>query len=214
MWAKNPDAAQCGMVGSALAELHEKGEGFDLRRANALDQAAWKPLFAQSADRADEVQPGLQQFISTELNYLEQNWPQHLPSGVIHADLFPDNVFFLHGTFSGMIDFYFACNDMLAYDLAICLNAWCFEKDNAFNITKGKALIEGYQSVRALSADELEALPILARGAAMRFFLTRLHDWIRVPEGALVVPKNPSEYVKKLRFHQQVETASAYGIDL
>ncbi|MBL4646100.1 MAG: homoserine kinase [Hyphomicrobiales bacterium] len=214
MWAKNPHTEQCIMVGAALAEFHDKGEDFTIRRANALNQPAWKPLFAQSATRADEVQIGLRSAIETELDYLAANWPQNLPGGVIHADLFPDNVFFLGGTFSGMIDFYFACNDMLAYDLAICLNAWCFEKDNAFNITKGRALIEGYQSVRPLSADELAALPVLARGAAMRFFLTRLHDWIRVPPGALVVPKNPLEYVKKLRFHQQVETASAYGIDL
>ncbi|MCL4156006.1 UNVERIFIED_CONTAM: hypothetical protein GTU68_040328 [Idotea baltica] len=213
MWVKRPNADHCTMVGQALAELHKDGQDFGIVRANGLDQASWRPLFEQSRDRANEVLRGLAQTIDAELEYLEFNWPRDLPGGVIHADMFPDNVFFLNDKFSGMIDFYFACNEMLAYDLAICLNAWCFERDNAFNVTKAKALIEGYNSVRTLTPDELQALPVLARGASMRFLLTRLHDWLRVPPGALVVPKNPLEYLKKLRFHMDVDSVSAYGVD-
>ncbi|MGJ8534763.1 MAG: homoserine kinase [Alphaproteobacteria bacterium] len=213
MWVKRPTVDHCTMVGQALAELHKDGQDFEIARANSLNQASWRPLFEQSRDRANEVLRGLAQTIDAELEYLDLNWPHDLPSGVIHADMFPDNVFFLNDKFSGMIDFYFACNEMLAYDLAICLNAWCFERDNAFNVTKARALIEGYRSVRALTQEELQALPILARGASMRFLLTRLHDWLRVPPGALVVPKNPLEYLKKLRFHMDVDSVSAYGVD-
>ncbi len=213
MWVKRPTADHCTMVGQALAELHKDGQDFGIRRANSLNQESWRPLFEQSRSRANEVLRGLAQTIDAELEYLELNWPKNLPDGVIHADMFPDNVFFLNDKFSGMIDFYFACNDMLVYDLAICLNAWCFERDNSFNVTKAKALIEGYRSIRVLTPDELQALPVLARGASMRFLLTRLHDWLRVPPGALVVPKNPLEYLKKLRFHMDVESVSAYGVD-
>ena len=139
-------------------------------------------------------------------------WPSDLPSGVIHADLFPDNVFFLGDALSGLIDFYFACNDALAYDLAIALNAWCFEPDVSFNITKGMALINGYERVRRLSDREVEALPVLARGAALRFMLTRLVDWLNVPPDAKVVPHDPLEYLRKMRFHRKVTSAGDYGL--
>jgi homoserine kinase type II len=142
---------------------------------------------------------------------LEASWPSGLPEGVIHADLFPDNVFFLGQELSGLIDFYFACNDILVYDLAICLNAWCFEPDAAFNATKARALMGAYHAVRPLSDAELAALPLLARGAALRFLLTRLVDWLAVPAGALVKPKDPMEYWKKLRFHRSVDDVAAYG---
>jgi len=143
---------------------------------------------------------------------LQDEWPNALPEGVIHADLFPDNVLFLGEALSGLIDFYFACNDALAYDLAVCLNAWCFEPNASFNVTKGMALINGYEKVRRLSSAEVEALPILARGAALRFMLTRLVDWLNVPAGAKVVPKDPVEYLKKLRFHTAVKSARDYGL--
>ena len=132
--------------------------------------------------------------------------------GVIHADLFPDNVFFLGDKLSGLIDFYFACTDTLAYDVAVCLNAWCFEPDHSYNVTKGRALLKAYGKVRALSARERDALPMLARGAAMRFLLTRLVDWLAVPDGALVRPKDPLEYYRKLRFHQSVKSVEDYGL--
>jgi homoserine kinase type II len=169
-------------------------------------------LWDKSADRADEVEKGLKQEIRPEIDYLAAHWPKDLPAGVIHADLFQDNVFFLGDELSGLIDFYFACNDLLAYDVSICLNAWCFEKDGAYNVTKGKALLEGYQSVRPLSEAELDALPLLARGSALRFFLTRLYDWLTTPAGALVVKKDPLEYLRKLRFHRSISHVAEYGL--
>jgi homoserine kinase type II len=210
---KRPLPKHCFEVGKALAEMHLAGEGFALTRRNGLTLEDWRPLFEKSADRADEVQPGLRKFIETELDFLEANWPKSLPQGVIHADLFTDNVFFLRDELSGIIDFYFACNDLLAYDLVTCINAWCFEPDWAFNTTKALALVKGYESVRPLSEDEFRAIPVLSRGSALRFMLTRLYDWLNVPPGALVVPKNPAEYITKLKFHQGIERTELYGIE-
>ncbi|MBL1406031.1 MAG: homoserine kinase [Hyphomicrobiales bacterium] len=211
---KRPSADHCKELGKALAQLHMAGEGFSIKRANALAVADWRPLFEKSEKRADEVIVGLSDKIKTELDFLERNWPHDLPKGVIHADMFTDNVFFLQNKFSGIIDFYFACNDLLAYDIAICLNDWCFEPDWSFNITKARALLGGYRSVRPLSQAELEALPVLCRGAALRFLLTRLFDWLNVPVGAMVTPKNPSEYIEKLKFHKGVNSVALYGIDV
>jgi len=208
MWLRKPEAKHCREVGKALAAMHLAGEGFEIKRPNALSVEGWN----KSEERADEVEKGLKAEIAPELEYLAANWPADLPAGVIHADLFQDNVFFLGDALSGLIDFYFACNDLLAYDVSICLNAWCFEKDSAYNVTKGKALLEGYQSVRPLSKDELEALPLLARGSALRFFLTRLYDWLTTPAGALVVKKDPMEYLRKLRFHRTIGHVAEYGL--
>ncbi|WP_275789404.1 homoserine kinase [Pararhizobium gei] len=212
MWLRKPDADHCRAVGKALGDMHLAAEGFDIRRRNALSVDGWRPLWNNSRDRADEVLPGLTNEIAAELDFLESRWPKDLPEGVIHADLFPDNVFFLGDRLSGLIDFYFACNDLLAYDISICLNAWCFEKDGAFNRTKGMALLSGYQSVRPLTENEVAALPLLARGSALRFFLTRLYDWLTTPAGALVVKKDPLEYWKKLQFHRSVADAAEYGL--
>jgi homoserine kinase type II len=185
-----------------------------MSRANALSVSGWRPLFELAASRADELQHGLREFIAAELDHLESNiWPKDLPQGVIHADLFPDNVFFLGEKLSGIIDFTFACNDILAYDVAICLNAWCFESDHSFNVTKARAFLNAYSRERTLSADEQDALPLLARGAAIRFLLTRLVDFLNVPPGALVRPKDPLEYVRKLRFQQSVKSIRDYGIE-
>jgi homoserine kinase type II len=211
-WVRKPTAAHCAAVGRALAELHLGGEGFALRRANALGLAGWRPLYERFASRAGEVAPDLASLIEDELGFLDANWPRGLPEGVIHADLFPDNVFFIGDRLSGLIDFYFACNDALAYDIAVSLNAWCFEKDMSFNITKGQAFLRGYEEVRPLSAREREAMPVLARGAAMRFLLTRSYDWLNTPKNALVSPKNPLEYVRRLRFHQGVRSIAEYGL--
>ncbi|HWV54579.1 homoserine kinase [Pseudorhodoplanes sp.] len=213
MWMRRIDAKHCAAVGEALAKLHLAGEGFTLRRANALSVRGWRPLFDSCADRVDGVHHGLQDTIRHELDALEASWPSGLPSGVIHADLFPDNVFFLGDRLSGLIDFYFACNDMLAYDVVICLNAWCFEADFSYNVTKGRALLQNYAKVRPLTDAELDAMPLLARGAAMRFLLTRLVDWLNVPPGALVRPKSPQEYFRKLRFHQHAKSVHDYGIE-
>ena len=212
MWPRRPTITHCAEVGRALAKMHIAGLDFPMSRANALSVTGWRPLFLAAEARADDIRPGLRAFISAELDHLEQNWPSDLPRGVIHADLFPDNVFFLGEKLSGLIDFYFACNDILAYDVAICLNAWCFEPDHAFNATKAQAFLNAYACERKLSEAEQAALPLLARGAALRFLLTRLVDWINVPPGALVKPKDPLEYVRKLRFHQGITSIRDYGI--
>jgi homoserine kinase type II len=213
VWIRRPSAAHCGAVGEALAQLHLAGADFAMTRRNGLSVAGWRPLAETAAARADTVQAGLCDAIAAELARLERDWPRDLPQGVIHADLFPDNVFFLGDRLSGLIDFYFACTDALAYDVAVCLNAWCFEPDHSYNMTKGRALLHGYMRKRALSAPEIAALPMLCRGAALRFLLTRLVDWLEVPAGALVKPKDPLEYYRKLRFHQTNTSARDYGID-
>jgi homoserine kinase type II len=213
IWPRKPNAVHCAGVGAALAKMHLAGGNFTMSRANALSVSGWRPLFEQAACRADEVQHGLRGFIEAELDCLEGDvWPKNLPQGVIHADLFPDNVFFLSDHVSGIIDFTFACHDLLAYDVAICLNAWCFESDCSFNVTKARALLAAYGRERELSEAEQKALPVLARGAALRFLLTRLVDFLNVPEGALVRPKDPLEYVRKLRFQQGVASMRDYGV--
>ncbi len=213
LWLRRPNAGHCGAVGEALARLHLAGADFSMRRPNALSIESWRQLYEQAKDRGDSVPPGLYDTVARELDALEKSWPRDLPQGVIHADLFPDNVFFLGDRLSGLIDFYFACTDTLAYDVAVCLNAWCFESDHSYNVTKGRALLRSYAKSRALSAPERTALPVLARGAALRFLLTRLVDWLAVPDGALVKPKDPLEYFRKLRFHQSVKSVADYGIE-
>jgi homoserine kinase type II len=213
VWPRKPNAAHCAGVGQALARMHLAGRNFAMSRANALSVSGWRPLFDAASARADEVQPGLRAFLAAELDYLSSGvWPTHLPEGVIHADLFPDNAFFIGDQLSGIIDFTFACNDMFAYDVAICLNAWCFEPDHSFNVTKARAFLNAYGRERKLTEAEEAALPLLARGAAIRFLLTRLVDWLNVPPGALVRPKDPLEYVRKLRFHQSVASVRDYGL--
>ncbi len=209
---RRPSSANCRQAGEVLAKMHVAARDFDIRRENALGLAGWRPLFENSRKGADGVLAGLTELVETEIGYLEANWPAKLPAGVIHADMFPDNVLFLKNQLSGVIDFYFACNDLLALDIAICLNAWCFEPDWSFNVTKAGALLAGYQSVRALTQEEYDALPLLCRGSALRFLLTRLYDWLNVPPNALVTPKDPSEYIAKLRFHQGVKSPGEYGL--
>ncbi|WP_036258419.1 homoserine kinase [Methylocapsa aurea] len=212
IWRNHPDAKSCASLGEALGKLHLAGADFAGSRSNALGLNAWPALFDEVRGRANEVRPGLAELIEKELIFLAAAWPAGLPRGVIHADLFPDNVLFLEDKLSGLIDFYFACTDDLAYDLAICLNAWCFEADCSFNAAKAKAFFAAYERIRALRPEEVEALPILARGAALRFALTRLVDWLNVPEGALVHPKDPLEYVRKLQFHQSAGGARELGL--
>jgi homoserine kinase type II len=211
MWMRRVSNSHCAAVGEALAKLHLAGRDFKMKRPNALGMESWRPLYEQAKDRGDSVREGLCDTIAKELSALEKSWPRDLPQGVIHADLFPDNVFFLGDKLSGLIDFYFACTDALAYDVSVCLNAWCFETDHAFNVTKGRALLKGYAQVRPLSLQERDCLPVLSRGSALRFLLTRLVDWLAVPDGALVRPKDPLEYFRKLRFHQSVKSADDYG---
>jgi homoserine kinase type II len=212
MWPKRVQTTHCAQLGEALAQMHLAGADFTIQRPNALSIDGWRQLFKGCQARADEVKEGLADEIRRELDELTAAWPRDLPSGVIHADLFPDNVFFLGDKLSGIIDFYFACNDFLSYDLGICLNAWCFERDGAFNATKARALVRGYRKIRPITPAEIEVLPILTRGSALRFLLTRLYDWLHHPPGAFVQPKDPLEYLKKLRFHRTVKSAGAYGL--
>ncbi|MGV1015046.1 MAG: homoserine kinase [Methyloceanibacter sp.] len=212
LWVRRPSIEHCAGLGQALARFHLAGADFSMQRANSLSLPGWRVLFASIGDGADSVAPGLTDEIDKELISLDKNWPRDLPKGVIHADLFPDNVFFLGDKVSGLIDFYFACNDQLAYDVAICLNAWCFEPDASFNVTKARALLQAYERERPLRQDELDSLPTLARGAALRFLLTRTYDLLNTDANALVKTKDPAEYLRKLRFHQRVKSVRAYGL--
>ncbi len=212
MQARRPGRVHFAELGRATARLHNASADYTMRRDNALNVAGWRSLADLTIPRADEVSPGLAEGIASEIAWLETAWPRDLPEGVIHADLFPDNVFFQGDRLSGIIDFYFACNDILAYELAIVMNAWCFEPDGQFNSTKARDFVTAYHAERPLSGEELAAIPVLARGAALRFLLTRLHDWLNPVPGALVVPKNPLEYWIKLKFHRGVTSAAEYGL--
>jgi homoserine kinase type II len=207
---KRPNTAQCRSLGQALARMHLALADFPARRGNALGPDAWPALIEPHLGKAEAMRAGLAADISADLAALSASWPNGLQQGVIHADLFPDNALFLEDALHGVIDFYFACNDALAYDLAVCLNSWCFE-GREFNVTRGRAMIGGYESVRPLAAAERDSLPVLARGAAMRFLATRLADWAQTPPGALVRPKDPLEYADKLAFHRTAEKAADYG---
>ena len=213
MWPRRPTPRHCQLLGEALARFHLAGEDFKLRRPNDLSLAGWPRLVEACRARADEVSPGLGGELARELEFLQANWPKSLAVGTIHADLFPDNVFFLGDRLSGIIDFYFACTDFYAYDIAVCLNAWCFEPNLAFNATKARGLIANYARVRPIPTEEIMVLPLLARGSALRFLLTRLYDWLHHPPGAFVKPKDPVEYLRKLRFHAQVAGPGGYGLD-
>jgi len=213
MWPRKIKPVHCAELGKALAELHVAGRDFPMTRKNDLGVNDWRGLLEKCMDHADDVMDGLGKILMTELDDLEPHWPHDLPKGIIHADAFPDNVFFRDEKCSGMIDFYFACHDIFAYDLAICMNAWCFERDGDFNVTKTRLMLSNYRKVRDFSKEEVEALPLIARGAALRFLLTRLYDWVNTPKDALVKPKDPLEYYKILKFHQSIRTAGAYGLE-
>ena len=213
-WSRYPNREKCAELGRTLAHMHLNCAPVTHRRPNALGPDAWRPLLDSIGDRADVVGDGMRDAINDRLDTILGAWPRDLPTGVIHADLFPNNVLFIGDRLTGVIDFYFACDDILAYDLSICMNSWCFEPDGSFNLTKSRAMLKGYQSVRPLAEAEIDAIPVLAAGSAMRFFLTRLYDWIHTPADALASPKDPMEYWAILRFHQSVSGTTAYGIGL
>jgi len=210
----HPSTQNCRQLGKALAEMHLAVADFDLKRKNDLSLIGWQKLAQECEMRADECSVGLSDIIRDEIALLTKKWPTNLPEGIIHADLFPDNVFFLDGKLSGLIDYYFSCSDMLVYDIAICLNSWCFEVDGSFNVTKASGLINEYDKVRRLSDDEKRVLPLLCRGAALRFMLTRLYDWLNRVEGALVKTKDPLEYLSMLKFHQKIKSSGEYGVGM
>ena len=209
---RRPEVGHCASAGDALARLHEAGKDFAIQRPNALSVAGWRDLVEKTASGADSIELGLSDLIAASYRELSAQWPAGLPSGVIHADLFPDNVLFMNSQVSGLIDFYFACDDAFAYDLAIMLNAWCFEADGAYNITKGKSLISAYRKRRELTGEEIAALPALAAGAALRFLLTRLYDRLNHDPMALVRPKDPRDFSKRLRFHRTIRNPAEYGL--
>lgn len=212
--AKRPTAAQARAVGAALAQLHLALSDFPLSRANDLAPDDWTALWRGREDDGEALEVGTASAIDADLLTIGQSWPTDLPKGTIHADLFPDNVLYIGDRVCGLIDFYFACTDFLAYDMAVMLNAWCFEPNGReFDLTKGRALLAGYQSVRTFSQAELDALPLLARGAALRFFLTRLVDWTTNMDGALVKKKDPRDYTSRLAFHRAATSAKDYGAD-
>lgn len=213
LWPRRPSVNQCAAVGASLARLHRAAADFPGARPNALSLPGWRALLAECLCGHAIVAPELADELEGELALLQATWPEALARGIIHADLFPDNVLFDGERLTGIIDFYFACHDLLAYDLAICLNAWCFERDGSFNITKARRMLGAYREQRALSAEEIDALPLLARGAALRFLLTRLYDWVHRRDDALVSPKNPAEYLQKLRFHRRVRGPGGYGLE-
>lgn len=209
---RKPTSEHCRNLGKILAQMHVKTASFTPQRPNALGPHSWQDLLASITQDPADLPAGLRTKTKALLDDVIARWPDDLPQGIIHADLFPNNVMFVGDELTGVIDFYFACSDLLAYDLAICLNSWCFEQDGSFNVTKSAAMIEGYQSVRPLQDNEIAALPILCTGSAIRFFLTRLYDWINTPKDALVAPHDPMEYWSKIRFHSRVSGPSSYGL--
>ena len=208
-----PNTAQCRALGENLARMHQALQDFTMERRNTLGPASWPVLWKGRSATAEDLQPGLSALIESDLDATAKARAQSpdLPRGTIHADLFPDNAFFIGDEFSGVIDFYFACTDALAYDIAVCLNAWAFEDGSEYNFSKGAALLAGYESVRPLEPSERDVLPTLCRGAALRFFMTRLVDWTDTPPDALVRPKNPLDYSARLAFHRKAVSASDYG---
>jgi len=196
--------AHLPLVGELAARMHLAAQDFPMQRANTMSFDAWRALIDVIAPHADRILPGLAGLVGEEFQYLSSHWPAGLPAGAVHGDLFPDNVFFVPiggaPSVSGVIDFYFACNEFWMYDLAICLCAWCFDAAHQFQPERASAMFEAYGKIRPVTAAEKQALPTLARGAALRFLLTRAHDLLFTPEGADVQPKDPLEYAQKLKW--------------
>ncbi len=211
VWPRSPDIGHCAAIGEVLARMHVALDGFKLARVNALSLDGWEKLIAPRLAQAEYLRPGLARLIESDVEETRAAWPSNLPRGPIHADLFPDNALFLGERLTGVIDFYFACTDFLAYDLAVCLNAWCFAQERDYDLARGGAMIAAYETLRPLTDAERAALPTLCRGAALRFFATRLADWGDTPAGALVKPKDPLEYADKLVFHRRAKEAGDYG---
>tara|TARA_Y100001970_G_C14193357_1_gene836668 strand:- start:650 stop:1600 length:951 start_codon:yes stop_codon:yes gene_type:complete len=195
----------CLQLGEEIANMHLCTSDFTLSRKNNLDQSNWKSIFRKCQSAENHKYYQFYTLIENELIFIEKNWPKNLPSGVIHADIFQDNVFYIKEKLTGLIDFYFACNDYYAYDLAICINAWCFNNNGDFDSEKFNSIISGYNNLRKLNEEEYKYIRILMRGAAVRFLLTRLHDELYHPKNAFVEPKDPIEYLNILKFHQYNE---------
>ena len=212
-WIKKIENTHCKQLGYNLAKLHVLTKDFKLKRNNSMGYKSWNNIFNNFNSKKINEYNDIYKVIYDELEFLNKNWPKKLPSGIIHADLFQDNVFFKNNKFTGVIDFYFACNDYYAYELAVCLNAWCFENDQSFNTTKARLILNEYQKEKPLNKEEKEYFPILSRGAAVRFLLTRLNDLIFHSTKNFVKPKDPNEYLKILHFHKCIKSINEYGFD-
>ncbi len=213
-WPREIYVHHCQAIGEILARMHRAGRTFPMKRHNTMALPAWEGLIHACASRADEVEPGLFAMLDAELEYLKKNRPKFLPKGAVHADLFPDNVFFRDEKVSGVIDFYFSCWDTLAYDLMLTFNPWCFDWKGDLDLGRAHALLSSYNHDRPLSKNELKALPYFGRAAAVRIIATRLYDWLNPVQGALVRAKDPMEHVKILRFHQKVSSLADYGFEV
>jgi homoserine kinase type II len=204
---------ECYQVGTYTAKLHRITKNLNIKRENKLSVNSWRGIYNKVKKNCGKIYKNLPEIIEENLNDIEKNWPKNIPSGIIHADLFPDNIFFKKNKLSGIIDYYFACHDFYAFEIAICLNALCFEgsKENlSFNVTKAKKFIDGYSNVRKLTHEEKNSLKILCKGAAIRFLLTRVFDYLNLIEGAIVTVKDPIEYLKRLEFHDSIKNYQDY----
>ena len=210
---KNLTPGNCHEVGIYTAKLHMITKNLNIKRTNRLSVNSWRLIYRKIQRDCSKIYPGLTKIIERNLEVIEDKWPKNIPRGIIHADLFPDNIFFKGNKLTGIIDFYFSCYDFYALEIAICLNALCFEGKNenlSFNVTKAKKFIDGYSSIRKLTEEEKESLKILCHGAAMRFLLTRVFDYLNLTEDALVKIKDPVEYLKRLEFHNSVKNYQDY----
>ena len=207
----NPN--DCREVGINAAKLHLITKDLTGRRENKLSINSWRKIYIKVKKNCSKIHPNLPEIIEKNLDEIEKNWPKNIPSGIIHADLFPDNIFFKNNKLSGIIDYYFSCYDYYAFEIAICLNALCFEGKNenlSFNVTKAKKFIDGYSNIRKLTEREKKSLKVLCQGAAIRFLLTRVFDFLNLTEGAIVKIKDPVEYLKRLEFHDSVTNYQDY----
>ena len=203
----------CYEVGINTAKLHMITKDLTSKRENRLSVNSWRNIYSKVKKDCSKIHSNLPKIIEKNLEMIEKNWPKNIPSGIIHADLFSDNIFFKNNKLSGIIDYYFSCYDFYAFEIAICLNALCFEGKNenlSFNVTKSKKFIDGYSSVRQLTEEEKISLKVLCQGAAIRFLLTRVFDYLNLTEGAIVKIKDPIEYLKRLEFHDNVENYQDY----
>jgi len=210
---KNLSPNNCYEVGIQTAKLHMITKNLSGKRENKLSINSWRKIYKNVQGDCAKIHPNLAKIVEKNLDEIENSWPKNIPSGIIHADLFPDNIFFKSNKLTGIIDFYFSCNDLYAFEIAICLNAFCFEgqKENlSFNVTKAKKFIDGYSSIRKLTEEEKESLKILCQGAAIRFLLTRVFDYLNLIEGAIVKIKDPIEYLKRLEFHNGIKNYHDY----
>ena len=210
---QNLSPANCNSIGIEIAKMHTLTKNLKLNRKNDLSVDSWRKLFDAVKDKCTKIHKDLPRLIEQNLNDVEKNWPKNLPKGIIHADLFHDNIFFTQDKFSGVIDFYFSCEDFFAFEIAICFNALCFDgpKSNlSFNVTKAKNFIDGYSSIRKLNDEEKNSIKVLSQGAALRFLLTRVFDALNTVEGAIVKIKDPMEYLKRLEFHKNSKNHEDY----